>query len=66
MQSFLHRHSAEIKGVLSSWDRLASRGTLRWLSSLAGLSSYLVTNGILLKGFGSRAESITEQARGFM
>jgi hypothetical protein len=59
----MRRYGAEIKGVISGWDRLAFRGTLRWLSSARGLATYLSTNGILLKEFSGWAQSLTAQVR---
>ena len=34
MQTFLTRHRDEIKGVLSGFDRIRFRGTLRWFEVL--------------------------------
>jgi len=51
MQSFLARFGSEIKGVLSGFDRLRIRGTIRWLASERGLGTYLSTQRILLKDF---------------
>lgn len=51
MQTFLARHAAEIKGVLSGLDRVRFRGTIRWLSSYRGLMSFLHDRRILLKDF---------------
>lgn len=63
MKSFLERYGSEVTSVLSGWDRLAFRGTLRWLSSVAGLSSYLSCRSILLKDFKGWAEHLTGQVR---
>jgi hypothetical protein len=51
MQSFLERMGSKIKGTLSGFDRVRFRGTIRWLSSLRGMGSYLGTMRILLKDF---------------
>ena len=63
MKSFISRYGTEIKGVISGWDRLAFRGTLRWLSSVSGLGSYLSSRGILLKDFSQWARGLTGQIR---
>jgi len=63
MKSFVERYGSEVMAVLSGWDRLAFRGTLRWLSSVAGLSSYLGCRNILLKDFKNWAQHLTEQLR---
>jgi hypothetical protein len=59
MQSFLQCHADDVKGVLSGFDRIRFRGTLRWLASLRGLSSFLACRGILLKDFKDRAQTLT-------
>ncbi len=63
MQVFLNRYGARVKGVLSGWDRLAFRGTLRWLATTVGLSSYLSCQNILLKDFSDWAQFLTKQIR---
>lgn len=63
MKSFVKRYGSEVMSVLSGWDRLAFRGTLRWLSSKAGLSSYLACRNILLKDFKDWAQHLTKQLR---
>jgi hypothetical protein len=61
VQTFVQRHAAEVKGTLSGLDRVRFRGTLRWLSSLRGLSSFLMTCGVLLKNFKTWARDLTQQ-----
>jgi hypothetical protein len=61
MQQFLHRWSSEIKGTLSGFDRVRFRGTIRWLSSLSGMGSYLGTARVLLKDFTTWATEKTER-----
>jgi hypothetical protein len=61
MQTFLARFGSEIKGVLSGFDRLRLRGTIRWLSSLRGLGTYLNSHRILLKDFRGWAMGLTDQ-----
>jgi len=51
MRSFLQRYRAEIKGVLSGFDRVRFRGTIRWLASLPGMTTFMKTTGLLLKHF---------------
>jgi hypothetical protein len=63
MRSFLHVHGSEIKGVLSGWDRIRFRGTLRWLASVDGLGTYLWTTKGLLKDFCGWAQSLTKRVR---
>lgn len=61
MSTFLSRFGTEIKGVLSGWDRIRFRGTIRWLASLRGLGSYLSCRHILFKDFKTYAMSLTER-----
>jgi hypothetical protein len=63
MQSFLTGHASEVKGVLSGFDRVRFRGTLRWLASLRGLGTFLTCQGVLLKDFKAYAQGLTEQIR---
>jgi hypothetical protein len=63
MKVFLDRYGTRVKGVMSGWDRLAFRGTLRWLATTVGLSSYLGCQDILLKDFSDWAQSLTKQIR---
>ncbi len=63
MKTFMNQFHDKGKGGLSGWDRLAFRGTQRWLSHLGGLSSYLSSEGILLKDFSDWAQSLTGRLR---
>lgn len=63
MQGFIQRHAANVIGVLSGFDRVRLRGTLRWLSNTRGMYSFLQASGVLLKDFTRYAKGITEQIR---
>lgn len=63
MKAFLDRYGARVKGVISGWDRLVFRGTLRWLSTAAGLSTYLHGRNILLKDFKDWVGDLTLRVR---
>lgn len=63
MQSFLTRHASEVKGVLSGFDRVRFRGTLRWLANLTGLGTWLSRRNVLLKDFTDYAAGLTEQIK---
>ena len=41
MEKFMKRFGSQVDGVVSGWDRIAIRGSSRWLSSVRGLSTYL-------------------------
>ena len=51
MERFLERHRDHVTGVLSGFDRVLFRGTLRSLSYLNGLEAFLATYRILYKNF---------------
>ena len=61
MKSFLLRHKDQILGVLSGFDRLRFRGSLRPLQREAGVIHWLQRIGIALKDFPAYAEGLTKQ-----
>jgi hypothetical protein len=63
MQSFIQRHAANVIGVLSGFDRVRLRGTLRWLANRDGMLSYLYAAKVLLKDFKDYAIAVTERIR---
>lgn len=63
MQRFIARHVENVVGVLSGFDRLVLRGTLRPIAFAAGLMSLLWKRQVLLKDFGAYAERLTEQLK---
>jgi hypothetical protein len=63
MQRFIQYHAHQIKGVLSGFDRLRFRGTLRWLAYTQGMQSFLSRIGVLLKDFKTYVQGVTDQIR---
>ena len=63
MQRFIQHHANQIKGVLSGFDRLRFRGTLRWLAYTQGMQSFLSKIGVLLKDFKTYVQGVTDQIR---
>jgi len=63
----IHKHSASIIGILSGFDRLRLRGTLRQLYSPQVRWAYLNACPILIKDFGRLVErtsvAVKEKAR---
>ena len=53
----------KVLGAIRGLDRIRFRGTLRWLASQRGLSSFMGRSRILLKEFGGWAESLTLMVR---
>jgi len=63
MKRFEELYAKSLTGSIHGWDRLAWRGTIRWLSSTRGLGSYLATEHILLKDFRDWAMDLTDRVR---
>jgi hypothetical protein len=59
MERFLQRHTDRITGVLSGFDRILFRGTLRSLSYVTGLEAFLGSQRISYKDFGKFAERLS-------
>lgn len=63
MKRFIQQHANQISGVLSGFDRMRFRGTLRWLAYTNGMQWFLNSTGILLKEFKTYVQGVTEQVR---
>ena len=63
MLDFIMRHQKSIRGVLSGFDRMRFRGTLRWLANASGMRNFLSTAGVLLKHFKPYSLEITAQIK---
>ena len=63
MERFLTRHSTRITGVVTGFDRLLFRGTLRSISFLEGMDRFLSSQRILYKDFAAFAGRITTRVR---
>jgi hypothetical protein len=59
VQRFIARHASNILGVLSGFDRLVLRGTLRNIAFVAGMEVFLSMRRVLLKDFGPFVEKAT-------
>ena len=53
MERFLTRHDDRIAGILTGFDRMRFRGTLRSISNVKGLQIWLNQRHVLLKAFGA-------------
>jgi hypothetical protein len=56
LNRFIEKYSDKINGVLSGFDRLVIKGTIKALSYTAGMMNYLYNIGVLLKDFGEYVE----------
>jgi hypothetical protein len=63
MNSFIQRHESKIIGMLSGFDRLLFRGTLRRLATANGLFGCIWALQVLLKDFGDWSARLTGQVR---
>jgi hypothetical protein len=63
MQQFINKHGRDIIGVLSGWDRIRFRGTIRMLARADGLLGWLSHMGVLLKQFKSFSMELTESVK---
>jgi hypothetical protein len=63
MESFIQRFADKVIGVLSGFDRVVIRGTIRALATHTGMREFLYQNGVLMKDFRSYSQSITARIR---
>src|ERR1700688_1904564 len=63
MKEFIAKHEKEITGVLSGFDRLVFRGTLRSISYPQGMMRYLWANQVRLTEFGEHVQRRSEQVK---
>lgn len=63
MKRFIQQHADQISGVLSGFDRMRFRGTLRWLAHAGGMRGFLNHIGVLLKDFKTYVQAATHQIR---
>lgn len=63
MKEFITKHGDLMIGVLSGFDRLVFRGSLRTLSHLNGMLLYLSRAHVLLKDFGSHVQAMSDRIK---
>jgi hypothetical protein len=63
MNTFLQRHQSSVTGMLSGFDRLRFRGTLRMLAHQGGFASFLRIIQVKLKDFGQWVQQMTGLVR---
>ena len=63
MNQFIQKYRKKVIGVLSGFDRLVLRGTLRAISYTAGMMNLLYDMDVLLKDFNSYVERTTKLLR---
>ena len=63
MKEFIAKYRNEIAGVLSGFDRLVFRGTLRSISYAKGMMNYLWANQVRLTEFGKHVQRVSERSK---
>lgn len=63
MERFVTRHRDRIDGILTGFDRMLFRGSLRSICHEQGLKAYLATHHILWKDFGTGVNEISTQLK---
>ena len=63
MNEFIAKHQKEVTGVLSGFDRLVFRGTLRSISYPEGMMRYLWAKQVRLTEFGEHVQRVSEQVK---
>ena len=63
MKEFIAKHAEGIAGVLSGFDRLVFRGTLRPISYPEGMMGYLSGHNVRLTGFGRHVQQVSERLK---
>ena len=63
MQRFLDRHAGSVVGVLSGFDRVLFRGTLRSISYRDGMDRFLSAHCVLYKDFSTFVQRVSERVK---
>jgi hypothetical protein len=63
LHEFIAKHQEQISGMLSGFDRLVFRSTLRPIAYAAEMARYLSANQVLLKQFGPHVERVSQQLK---
>jgi len=63
VNAFIQKHADSVIGMVSGFDRLVLRGTIRSMAYAQGMKHYLDRTGVLLKDFGDYAEGVTKRVK---
>jgi hypothetical protein len=63
MQEFIAKHREQLAGVLSGFDRLLFRGTLRSISYPKGMMRYLWAQQVRLTDFGKHVQQVSDRLK---
>jgi hypothetical protein len=63
MERFLKRHEGRIEGIISGFDRILFKGSLRSISSRRMMEIYLFSQHVLLKNFAQWAQQLSDRIK---
>lgn len=63
MERFIQKHAASVIGVLSGFDRLVFRASLRRIAYVAGMTLFLNVRRILFKNFGRYVQDTSDRLK---
>jgi hypothetical protein len=63
MQQFIAKFEKEIHGVMSGFDRVLFRGSLRRLNHSKGMKWYLAENNILCKQYEDHVKAVSQKVK---
>lgn len=63
MERFVTRHAGHIAGILSGFDRLLFRGSIRSLCYVDGMDRFLSSQRVLYKDFGGYVERLSDRIK---
>jgi hypothetical protein len=63
MHEFIAKHQDQISGVLSGFDRLVFRGTLRAIRYAEGMKAYLIRKGVWVGDFAQHVQAVSERLK---
>jgi hypothetical protein len=63
VDNFSAKHVGEMQGVISRFDRLVFRGTLRAIRYAEGIKAYLTRKGIWVGDFAQHVQRVSERLK---
>ena len=63
MHPFLERYTDDVLGLVSGFDRLRLRGTLRRIANVQGMVTFLSQQRVLFKDFGEYVQAVTTRVK---
>jgi hypothetical protein len=63
MDEFTAKHAEKMQGVISGFDRLVFRGTLRVIRYAEGMKAYLIGKGIWVGDFAQHVQVVSERLK---